>query len=198
MGEELTFKVQNGFEPEHKEQAIRLFWDAFKGKLHPVMKPEEKALNFLRLVADSNHAISAVNDEGELLGIAGYKTRNGSFIGGDLKEICSIYGPMSGTVRGIIMSFLERPLQPGTLLMDGIFVSKQARGQGIGSALLSALKSQAQSEGFKQVRLDVIDTNPRARALYERHGFIAGKITNLGPLRYIFGFQSATTMVCEL
>jgi RimJ/RimL family protein N-acetyltransferase len=41
----------------------------------------------------------------------------------------------------------------------------------------------------------VIDTNARARALYERLGFAAAGEAQIGPLRHIFGFRSATMMV---
>jgi RimJ/RimL family protein N-acetyltransferase len=46
-----------------------------------------------------------------------------------------------------------------------------------------------------EVRLDVIDTNPRARALYERKGFVATGEQKLGPLKPVFGFSSATTLI---
>ena len=178
--------------------AIRLFWEAFKGKLLTVMKPEEKALRFLDLVADPGHAISAISSDGTLIGVAGFKIKNGSFIGGSFKELCAAYGMIGGFWRGLVLSVLERPLQPGTLLMDGIFVGEAARGQGVGSALLSAIKEKAIVCGCSKVRLDVIDTNPRARALYERRGFIPESTSNTGPLRHIFGFRNATTMVCEV
>ncbi|MGB5216257.1 MAG: GNAT family N-acetyltransferase, partial [Anderseniella sp.] len=90
------------------------------------------------------------------------------------------------------------PLQSETLLMDGIFVSESARGGGVGSMLLSAIKEKAAACGCSKVRLDVIDTNPRARALYERQGFISQGTSDIGPLRHVFGFQKATTMVCEV
>ena len=41
----------------------------------------------------------------------------------------------------------------------------------------------------------MIETNPRARALYEREGFIATRTDRLGLLRYAFGFDAATTMI---
>jgi len=76
-------------------------------------------------------------------------------------------------------------------------VSEAARGQGVGSALLSAIRGKAITLGYCKVRLDVIDTNPRARALYERQGFIPESTSNIGPLRHIFGFRSATIMVAR-
>jgi len=42
---------------------------------------------------------------------------------------------------------------------------------GVGSALLDAVAREAQARGLKEVRLDVIDSNPRAKALYTRKGF---------------------------
>ncbi|WP_166417276.1 GNAT family N-acetyltransferase [Cochlodiniinecator piscidefendens] len=73
----------------------------------------------------------------------------------------------------MVLSVLERPLDPDILLMDGIFVSPKARDMGIGTALLSAMKEKAAQLHYSSVRLDVIDINPRARGLYERQGFKA-------------------------
>ena len=78
--------------------------------------------------------------------------------------------------------------------MDGIFVTKEARGLGLGTALLRAVKGEALKRGCGEVRLDVIDNNPRARKLYEREGFVAGNVQSLGPLKHLFGFSSATEM----
>src|SRR5580704_15850431 len=44
-------------------------------------------------------------------------------------------------------------------------------GQGIGSALLRALLSEAASRGCAEVFLEVRVDNPRAQRLYRRHGF---------------------------
>jgi hypothetical protein len=120
VAEEKAFSIVDGFQTDQRDMAIRLFWEAFEGKLLPVMKPDAKALRFLDLVADPAHAISAISSDGTLIGGAGFKTKNGSFIGGGLKELCAAYGMIGGFWRGLVLSILERPLQPGTLLMDGI------------------------------------------------------------------------------
>lgn len=192
---EAPFHLANGFPADQRDKVVGLFWSAFRQKLHPVMKPEEKALGFLTKVADPAHAISALTPDGKVIGVAGFKTKKGALIGGGLREMCATYGMIGGFWRGLILSILERPLQSETLLMDGIFVDEAARGRGIGSALLSAIKEKAVLLGCRRVRLDVIDTNPRARELYERHGFVAESTTDMGSLHRIFGFKSATTMV---
>jgi ribosomal protein S18 acetylase RimI-like enzyme len=52
----------------------------------------------------------------------------------------------------------------------GMYVAPQARGQGVGSALLSALIEHA-SGIVEQLRLGVVDTNIAAIRLYQKHGF---------------------------
>ena len=194
MTRDVTFKITNGFDADQKERVVKLFWDAFKDKLFLVMQPEEKALQFLHAIVDPDHAICAVASDGRVLGVAGFKTKAGSFIGGSLKDVCACYGLVGGIWRAAALVLLERSLQADTLLMDGIFVSPEARGCGVGTALLSAIKAEAKRRGCEHVRLDVIDTNPRARALYQGQGFQAVSTSDLGPFRHVFGFQRATTM----
>ena len=61
----------------------------------------------------------------------------------------------------------------------GISLERAYWGQGIGSAMMSALIDAARQAGYEQVELDVVDNNTRAVALYTRFGFITiGKIPN--------------------
>jgi ribosomal protein S18 acetylase RimI-like enzyme len=68
----------------------------------------------------------------------------------------------------------------------------------VGSLLLAGIYDEAARRGYRSIRLDVIDANWRARALYEREGFVATGTENLGPLRHLFGFAQSTTMVRPL
>ncbi|EFO32203.1 MobC protein [Roseibium sp. TrichSKD4] len=189
------FEIRRGFSEEHRERVALLFWQAFSGKLGKVMGPDEKALAFFEGVLNPDFALSAVTADGKLLGMAGYKTAGGALAGGGLKELAKVYGCFGALWRGLLLETLERDLEAETLLMDGIFVSEEARGQGVGSALLDAVCSEAQSRGLKKMRLDVIDTNPRAKSLYERHGFVGTGTVETGPLAGLFGFKFATTMI---
>ncbi|MDA8586624.1 GNAT family N-acetyltransferase [Rhodobacteraceae bacterium] len=190
--------VKSEIAPDHMQAAAVLFWQAFRGKLGPVMRPEAKALIFFERVIDPTHVITAVAADGALLGIAGFKTEKGSFVGGELSDLQTAYGWFGGLWRGLLLSILERTVEADVLLMDGIVVSEAARGQGIGTLLLRAIKEEAVMRGCASVRLDVIDSNPRAKALYEREGFAAGERTALGPLRHLFGFRASTRMDCPI
>ena len=107
----------------------------------------------------------------------------------------AIYGTFGAVWRAMLLSMLERDIENQRFLTDGIFVTADARGQGVDQALLAAVKSAAERRGYDTIRLDVIDTNPRAKALYDRNGFSSVDTQHLGPLKHIFGFQSVTTMV---
>ena len=52
-----------------------------------------------------------------------------------------------------------------------IAVVPNARGKGVGSALLAALLDRARAEGFDAISLSVDRNNAGAIELYERHGF---------------------------
>lgn len=188
------FVVSEGFRPEHRTQAAVAYWRAFSRKLRYPLGPEEKAISFLQNVLDPSHAISAVSKDGEFLGMAGFKSPDGALVGGGLRDLARAYGWVGASLRGVLIQFLERKCSHGTLLMDGIFVEPAARGQGVGTALLNAIETYAAREGFQQIRLDVIDTNPRARSLYERLGFSERAVMSLGPLKSVFGFSTATEM----
>lgn len=188
-----NFVITPGVAAHHRTEAAALFLDAFGDKLGAILGRGQRATGLLCDIIDPEFAISAVQED-RLLGVAGFKTDQGAFVGGELTDIQRHFGWFGGLWRGLALSVLERDVEPGCLLMDGIFVSAAARGQGVGTALLDAIADVARADGLKEVRLDVIDTNPRARALYERRGFVAGATSQMGPLRHVFGFKSATTM----
>lgn len=56
----------------------------------------------------------------------------------------------------------------------------------------------AQANGFSTVRLDVADTNPGARRLYERMGFAPTHTQKYPFLRNIVGFSAGTTMIKQI
>ncbi len=186
--------ISRGFEDTERPLIADMYWQAFGGKLGSVMGPEARATAFIRDTLDPSHAICARSAEGEVLGVVGFKTYESALVNGDRHDMMRHYGTIGATWRGTLMSMLMSDVENQRFVIDGVFVRDTARGMGVGTRLLDAAASEARSRGYAEVRLDVIDTNTRARALYERCGFTALAAQNLGILRHVFGFRSATPM----
>jgi ribosomal protein S18 acetylase RimI-like enzyme len=60
---------------------------------------------------------------------------------------------------------------PGTVELISMFVRPQARGRGVGEALIDAVTGWAREGDATSVHLWVTETNKHARRLYERCGF---------------------------
>ncbi|MDX2004873.1 MAG: GNAT family N-acetyltransferase, partial [Meiothermus sp.] len=108
------------------------------------------------------------------------------------------FGPLSGSLRFGLLALFDRPHPPRQLTLDGLAVAPEARSRGVGRALLGAVLEYAQRHGFASVRLDVVDTNPRARALYEHLGFRETATQHLPLLERWLGFSASSTMVKSL
>lgn len=189
----MACNVSCGFAEHERHEVASLYWHAFSGKLGRVLGPADRALAFVSASLDPSFALVARDDAGMLLGVAGFKTADGALMDGDVRGMLRVYG-IGALWRTALLALVLRPVEPRCLLMDGIFVADKARGRGVGTALLDAIKAHAVALDKREVRLDVIDINPRARALYEREGFVAQRTESLGPLRAVFGFASATEM----
>ncbi|MBB3995047.1 ribosomal protein S18 acetylase RimI-like enzyme [Sulfitobacter undariae] len=188
------FKISSGFTEQERPDIARLYWQAFSAKLGRLLGPTPRALAFFEHIISPDFALVARSPAGKVIGVAGFKTAEGALTGGGLRELSQYYGWLGASWRAPFLHLLERDLAENTLLMDGICVDAAARGLGVGTALLDAIKAHAQSRNLAHVRLDVIDINPRARALYLREGFIAAAPQHVGPLRWLFGFSTSTPM----
>lgn len=187
-----------GLAPSNRPAAARLYWEAFAGKLGRLMGPEDRALPYLDRIIDETHCVTAEDGNGHLLGLAGFRSPQGGFASGSFADMRAIYGLAGATWRSGLFRALETEVDNRRFLIDGICVQRAARGQGIGGALVAALCDLARTRGYAEIRLDVIDTNLRAKALYERCGFVSRGTKGIGPLRHVFGFDAATTMVRQL
>ncbi len=190
-------RIERGSDAVDKVEAAKMFWGAFREKLLFCLGPDDKALRFLEDNIHPTFSFAAF-DQDRLVGLIGFKTSRGGLIGGEFSDLARVYGTLSTLWRVVILSMFERDLKDDQLLLDGIFVTEQARGLGVGTALIQAIKGYAQAEGYSEIRLDVIDTNPRAKALYVREGFTAAGQVKAGLFKGVLGFSSATTMVFKV
>jgi ribosomal protein S18 acetylase RimI-like enzyme len=185
--------------PDHlRDDAARLYWQAFGSKLGLVLGPEPRALRLLGRAMRADQVIIALAPDGRLLGIAGFKTPNGSFASGGPQDMRAVYGVWGAYWRQTVLGWLSDGVDNDRFLLDGLCVDAGCQGQGLGTALLSAITAEARLRGYNGVRLEVIDRNTRAIALYERLGFAVTARQNIGALRWVFKFSAALTMVKPL
>ena len=196
MGGEIHYQI--GVPEELRGEAAELYDEAFGAKFALAVPEREKRLLMLAEALALPYAVALISG-GRLAGLAGFSRPQGSLTGGmSASQPFQHLGLLNGFRAAAVFSLYERQSEPSQLLMDGITVHKDQRGQGIGTHLLNEIKQYGRDEGYASVRLDVIDTNPGARRLYEREGFVATKTEHFGYLRRILGFGAATTMVYKL
>ncbi len=70
---------------------------------------------------------------------------------------------------GSVVAFLRRGSDEARLY--SVAVSDQARGKGLGDALVEAIESAVSERGQRRIRLEVRQDNPSAIGLYERRGY---------------------------
>ena len=131
--------------------------------VRPTTMTDWQALREIRLQAlrdapyafASTHAREAAFADDEWQGRA---TRDGSFLA-FLPEV---------SPAGLGSGYLA---VPDTVELIGMFVRPQARGRGVGEAIIDAVVGWAIQKGAATVHLWVTETNKAARLLYERCGF---------------------------
>lgn len=185
--------ISFGLPDRYRRRAAEIYWDAFERKFRPILK-RERGVPLLARILDPHCAILAF-DEDRLVGIAGLHIGSRQFVRWSYRPLIHEFGLVGGLIRGFFVNLANRPQRSGELLMDGLAVDASMRGRGVGSALLEAVCNYAQERGFSAVRLDVVDTNPRARQLYERQGFVPTETHQLPFLRNLLGFGAYTTMI---
>lgn len=183
-----------GVRPADRMDAAMLFDLAFGPKLAVMIPDEERRRKVLAEAVNLDRAIAAYDGE-TLRGLCGFHHEGQSFTGGlGAALLFRRLGLRGGARACLVGALLQRKAEPSELLMDGVAVSPHARGGGIGSRLLMALKEFARVQGYRRIRLDVVDSNPRARSLYERHGFVATARRATSWLTSGMGFTGVTTM----
>lgn len=185
--------VTHGFDDAERDRVGALYWEAFGDKLSAAFRHRSTGAVVVAEALRADRMIVA-RHAGEVVGACGYL--HDGHGAADMT-----WGLLRGHVSRVeaawasaALATLRRSARARTLVLDGICVDERHRGRGIGSRLLDATVDLARSHDADAVQLSVVDTNPRAAALYRRHGFEAVGPGSLGPLRHLYGFDGYTTM----
>jgi GNAT superfamily N-acetyltransferase len=80
-----------------------------------------------------------------------------------------ILARLDGVPAGVVML---KPYGRGVCELNRMYVTRAARGLGIGRALCEALIDRARALGYRAVRLDTLNERVEALPLYRRLGFV--------------------------
>lgn len=179
--------INKGLLKNHESNAVDLFLNALGDKFYPILG-KRKARQLLELSIYHENCFFAESDS-ELLGILAFQVNEMNFINPSFKKIISVYGILGGVLKAIALSMLGYKSKDNEIYIEAIVVSKFARGQGIGTKLLDAIFQFAREKEYKTVSLQVIDTNSKAKELYERLGFRVVKRIKTWPINKIIGWS---------
>lgn len=186
-------KITNKIDENQLNQAIDIYYLAFKKKIRLLIKSKEKALATYKRSLNTEKALFALMDE-KVVGIAGLHYDNKNFMEINYKNLRKSFNPVSSYFINFIYRKYLPKLKNDVLRIDSLAVDKNVRGQGIGSILIKKVFELAKGKGFKEVILEVIDTNPKAKKLYERMGFKEKKFVNLHFTSRAAGFSGEFIM----
>ncbi|WP_394841146.1 GNAT family N-acetyltransferase [Pendulispora brunnea] len=100
-----------------------------------------------------------------------------------LEKLATFVAARDGMDIGLARGAPHDDVEDAAILLS-MWVAPEARGQGVGDALVGAVAAWARAQGFRQLLLDVADTNARAIAFYARLGFFpTGAVSTLPPPR---------------
>ena len=151
-------------------------------------RSEQQALDFLHHAFVRGHSefgyrqhTAAILD-GKLVAVGALRnsTQNLPFTLAAFRDIVRFYSPLAITrvvAHGLRTEMVIRPPKAGAAVLYHLGVAEEYRGRGIGGALIAELVQTARQQNFPAAALDVAETNPRAKDLYQRLGFTAQRTT---------------------
>lgn len=190
-------QIVRGVPAGQRTRVAELYWEAFASKLRPALGDARRGVPLLEDCVAEDRFLCAVAD-GRVVGVLGFHHDGRSGLDPTHRALAARYSVRTAWLRLLLLAPLERTPRPGELLLDGVCVDAQARGAGIGTRLLDEAAVLATELGLHAVRLSVVDTNPRARALYSRLGYRAERTERLGAIGRIYGIAASTPMVLTL
>lgn len=193
----MDLQLVAGIPDEFRDQAARIHQEAFGAKTMRVLGADERAHAFWRAVlTDDGNTLAIDGATGQVLALMGTTDQQHRPTAGQWAAARDTYGALSAAWRVPLLALLEHRPKPGELCIEFLAVAPEARGQGVGGVLLTFAQQLAKVRGRERVTLEVIDSNPRAKALYERSGFRVYTTRRLPPgTKWLFGFTAYDAMV---
>jgi GNAT superfamily N-acetyltransferase len=190
--------LQWGVPDELRLQVAKLIYDTFVDKFRYTIGPRYKGISFIAASLQSEFGLVAFH-EGKFVGVACAKTDKGELFQVRFSTWIRTYH-----IRALQSFFIGFPFwyernEPEVLTLASLSIKKGFRGKGIGTKIVKEFIRYGSAEGFQAVKLAVINSNVRAKELYERLGFKKRKYTSIPrPWSFFLGFTGVYELIYYL
>jgi ribosomal protein S18 acetylase RimI-like enzyme len=164
-------EIKLGIPEELRHQAAIVCYEGFRSQVEWLFGSQEKAITLLEHSFNLELGLTA-QMQGQLVGLVGLKYANRPFFQFERSRCIQELGLLRGLLAFLIFNNLSvHQILPDEMYISLLVVDISMRGKVIGSSLMQAAFEIAQQNQCHSVVLDVANTNPDARRLYERLGF---------------------------
>ena len=186
-------EIKLGIPEEMRHQAAIICYEGFRSQMELLVGSQQKGIALLEQSLDLELALMALQ-QGRLVGFVGLQYENRPFFRFKRSHFTQELGFLRGLLVYLLFNLFATQILPQEMFINVIVVDASVRGKGIGTSLMQSVFEITQQNQFHAVVLDVIDTNPDARRLYERLGFKPVRTRKYGYLRNLIGSSAVTTM----
>lgn len=177
-----------------KMEIAKIYYRAFVKKFSALwlfVNKEDQAIPILYESINYKNGLYAVLDS-KVIGFVGLETGKRFFTQLRFSVLLNSMNIFSASWRYLAYRFyrlFHGKTKEDAVHIDPIVVSEEARGLGVGTRLLEATAEYARMLKKSKVVLEVVDTNPRAKKLYEKMGFKVVRVDNTSILTNTAGFK---------
>ena len=195
--QKLNIEIADSINKNQRIRAIEILYYAFEQKIRALIKSKEKALAIYNRSLKNDQVFYAFLG-GNVVGLIGLHYKNKTFLEFKYRDLRKYFNPLQSYFIYRIYKLTSPKIKDDVLRIDSIAVEKSFRSLSIGTQLINKVFEFAKNEGFKEVVLEVNNTNPKAKELYERIGFKEKKIVRYYFLTRSAGFSSEYIMSFKL
>jgi ribosomal protein S18 acetylase RimI-like enzyme len=181
-----------------KNKFADIYFQAFGRKITALIRPEFIARKVIIKSLNYDMAIYALDEHKNLLGFLGFQTNSKEFIRYKYRNLREHFNPINAFFKCTILKLFVPVLQKTDIRIDSIAVDVKLRSQGVGTALIEHFFNFAKTNKYKNIFLEVVDTNPEAKRLYHRLGFAIKKREHFYFFARRAGFSAADIMFKEI
>ena len=194
MSNTVSIQIQSGIPEQQRITVATIFYESFQDKFARLFGDHRKAIQLISLIIREDRILSALID-GQVVGFAGLHYKGKHFLKFQITEIVRIYRLIALRVMLYFLITSFNVLNTNQLHLEVLAVNEHYRNHGIGTKLLHSTIAFAQQQGLSQIRLEVVNTNPKAKKLYERIGFQKVHDHKIScPFNLLTGFSTITDM----